>query len=57
MAQPAGALYSALIGKDAKYSADTKKLLFGKTLVADFGAVQLIFTVLKTEGSFVVSHF
>ena len=37
MAQPAGALYSALIGKDAKYSADTKKLLFGKTLVADFG--------------------
>lgn len=38
MAQPAGALYAALIRNDAKYIPDARKLLFGKTLVADFGA-------------------
>lgn len=37
MAQPAGALYSALIENNAKYRPDAKKILFGKTLVADFG--------------------
>lgn len=38
MPQPAGALYSALILNNGEYISDAREILFGKTLVLDFGS-------------------
>lgn len=55
MAQPAGALYAALIRNDAKYIPDARKLLFGKTLVEILVQVLLIFMVLRIVRLYVVN--
>lgn len=47
--QPAGSLYSVLIRNDGAYIPDAKKILFGNTLVGDFGSGTCDFYGIKSR--------